>query len=79
MRIKDGYDIVQDPCFPIPTVELYFRVVDGGTFMVNYDIGETFLNFIPEPRLRSHAGIELSSSFPEETIVDIPIVQDFCQ
>ena len=79
MRIKDGYDIVQDLCFPIPTVKSYFRAVDGGNFMVNYDIGETFLNFIPEPRLISHAGIDLSSSFLEETIVDIPIVQGFWQ
>ena len=58
-------------------MESHYRVVDDGTFMVNYGVGVMFLNFIPEPRLRSHAGIDLSPSFPEETIFNIPIVQVF--
>ena len=43
--------------------------------MINYDVVYTFLTFMLEPHSGSHAGIDLSSSFLEETIVDIPIVQ----
>ena len=56
-------------------MESYFRVVDDGTFMVNCNVGYAFLNFMLEPHLRSHAGINLSSSFLEETIVNIHMDQ----
>ena len=68
-------DAVWAPWFPMPTVESHLRAVEGRTFMSDCDVGEMFLNFMLEPRLRPHAGVDLTPSFPEEVTLDNPVVQ----
>ena len=43
--------------------------------MSDCDVGESFLNFMLEPLLRPHAGIDLTPSFPEELTLENPVVQ----
>ena len=67
-------DAVWAPWFSMPTVEMLLRAVEGGTYMANYDIGEMFLNFMLEPRLRPYAGVDLTPSFPEEVTLETYVV-----
>jgi len=50
----------------LPTVESHLRAVDVDTFMADNDIGEMFLNFMLDVRMRTFAGVDLSLVFPEE-------------
>ena len=50
----------------MPTIDLNLRVVEAGTFMADYDVGEMFLNFMLEPAIRSHVGVDLSKLFSDE-------------
>ena len=67
-------DAVWFPWFPRPTVETILRVVEGGTYMADCDIGEMFLNFMLEPRLRPYAGVDSTPSFPEKVTLETPVV-----
>ena len=58
-------DAVWDPWSAMPNVDCHLRAVEAGTFMVDFDVGEIFLNFMLEPFLRPHAGVDLSSVFLE--------------
>ena len=62
-------DTVWAPWFAMPTVESYLQVVEAGKFMVDCDMGEMFLNFMLEPSIRLHSGVDLSKRFPEEGVV----------
>ena len=46
-----------------------------GTFMTDCDIGEMFLNFMLEPKLRPFAGVDLTCLFPEEVSVEHQLIQ----
>ena len=59
-------DAVWAPWFPMPTVVSHLRAVEKNTFMADCDVGEMFLNFMLEPKLRPFAGVDLTCMFPEE-------------
>ena len=50
----------------MPTIDSHLRAVEAGTFMADCDVGEMFLNFMLEPVIRSHAGVDISKLFPDE-------------
>jgi hypothetical protein len=52
------------PWFTLPTVESLLRVVEPGTFMADVDLGEMFLNFFLDERVRRHAGVDLTKYLP---------------
>ena len=54
------------PLFAMPTIDSHLRAVEARTFMTDCDVGETFLNFMLEPAIRLHAGVDLSKRFPDE-------------
>ena len=54
------------PWFAMPTIDSHLRAVEAGTFMADCDVGEMFLNFMLEPAIRSHAGVDISKRFPDE-------------
>ena len=72
-------DSVWAPWFQIPTVESYLRLVETGTYMVDCDVGGMFLNFMSEPRLRLHAGVDLSKIFLEETPDNLLALKNFSE
>ena len=53
------------PWFPMQTVVSHLRSVVVGTFMTDYDVRGTFLNFMLEPDLRPYAGVDLACLFRE--------------
>jgi hypothetical protein len=53
------------PWFALPTVESHLRVVEPGTYMVDVDLGEMFLNFFLDERIRQHAGVDLTKNLPD--------------
>ena len=59
-------DAVYAPWFAVPTVETHLRAVEVGTFMGDCDIGEMFLNFMLDEKIRPHAGVDLSELYQEE-------------
>ena len=73
-EIRMGYDdtelslndAVWNPWSTMPNVDCHLRAVEARTFMTDFDVEEIFLNFMLEPFLRPHAGVDLSSVFPEE-------------
>ena len=63
------------PWFPMPTVLSTLRSVGVGTFMTDCDVGEMFLNFMLEPKLRPFAGVDLTCLFPEEVSAEHQLIQ----
>ena len=57
---------VWDPWFAMSNVDCHLKEVEAGTFIVDCDVGEMFLNFMLEPSLKPHAGVDLCSVVPEE-------------
>ena len=55
------------------TVDCYLRTLEVGTLMADCDVGETYLNFLLEPSLRLHAGVDLSSIFPDQKDRDLKV------
>ena len=53
------------PWFSLQTCESHLRAVDPGTFMGDADLGEMFLNFPLDTRIRKYAGVDLTSIFAE--------------
>jgi hypothetical protein len=53
------------PWFTLPTVESHLRVVEPGTFMADVDLGEMFLNFFLDERIRRYAGVDLTKYLPD--------------
>jgi hypothetical protein len=58
-------DALWAPWFTLPTVESHLRVVEPGTFMADVDLGEMFLNFFLDERVRRHAGVDLTKYLPD--------------
>ena len=56
------------PWFALPTVETHLRGMNPGTFMVDCDLGEIFLNFMLDVDMRPFAGVDLTKYFPEEVL-----------
>ena len=56
------------PWVSLPTVESELRAMKVGTFMCDCDVGKMFLNFMMDPRLRSHAGVDLFRLYPEKAV-----------
>jgi hypothetical protein len=52
------------PWFSLPTVESHLSMVELGTFMADVDLGEMFLNFFLDDRIRRHAGVNLTKYLP---------------
>ena len=46
-----------------------------GTFMTDYDVRETFLNFMLEPDLRPYADVDLACLFPENVSAKDPVIR----
>ena len=61
-------DAIWAPWSPMPTVESYLRAVESETFMSDCDVGKMFLKLMLEPRLISHAGVDLTPSFLEKVL-----------
>ena len=72
-EIRMGYDdtelslndAVWNPWSAMPNVDCHLRAVEARTFMTDFDVEEIFLNFMLEPFLRPHAGVDLISVFLE--------------
>lgn len=45
-------------------VESHLRVVEVGMFIVDYNMGEMFLNFMLEPTIHPNTRVDLSNFFP---------------
>ena len=58
------HDSVYSPWLSISTVDTHLRLVNTRTYLVDYDVGEMFLNFILEPTSCPHTGVDLSKVFP---------------
>ena len=64
---KSGLNaVVFAPWFFMPTVDTLIRLTVAGSYMTNCDVGVMFLNFMLEPSIRSHAGVDLTQAFPED-------------
>ena len=65
------------PWFPMRTVLSPLRAVVAGTIMSDCDVGEMFLNFMLEPKLRPYAGVDLTFLFPEEVPAENQCIQGY--
>ena len=54
--------------FPMPTLESHLRVVRGGTYMMDYDVGEIFLNFMMGTSPHPHTRVALNYLLPKEAL-----------
>lgn len=51
------------PNFSLPTMDLAARATDEGTWMCDLDLGEMFLNFMIDPKIRPYCGVDLTPYF----------------
>ena len=58
-------DATHAPWFPLPTIESHLRSVETGTWLVDEDLGEMFLNVLLDLRLRGYTGVDITIYFPE--------------
>jgi hypothetical protein len=54
-------DVVWAPSFGLPTVDLTLRGIDSFSHLGDLDLGEMFLNFPLDVKMRPYVGIDLSS------------------
>ena len=54
------------PCFAMPTVDTLLWSTTVYSYMTDCDVGKILLNFMLEPSVRPHAGIDLTYDFTEE-------------
>jgi hypothetical protein len=54
------------PWFCLPNSTTHKRIVEPGTFMEDVEIGEMFLDFSLDPRIRWFAGVDFTKFYPEE-------------
>ena len=54
----------------MPTIISHLRSVVAGTLMSDCDVGEIFLNFMLEPKLRTFARVDLTCLFPADVSVE---------
>lgn len=57
---------VWSPSFFMPTADSLFRMMDFDTWLGDIDLGEMFLNFWLDPRIRPYAGVDISGFCTEE-------------
>jgi hypothetical protein len=55
-----------DPWFCLPNATTHMRIVEPGTFMADVAIGEMFLTFFLDPRIRRFASVDFTKFYPEE-------------
>ena len=73
-EIRIVYDATQSglhaavwaPWFAMPMIDSHLHALEAGTFIADFDVDEMFLNFMLEPPIRSHAGVDISNVFPDE-------------
>ena len=53
----------------------HLRSVVAGTFMMDCDMGEMFLNFMLEPDLRPYVGVNLTCPFLEDMSAKDPVIR----
>jgi len=53
------------PNFGLPTIDSVLRNADGSTWFGDIDLGEMFLNYFLDERLRSYAGVDVRGEFPD--------------
>lgn len=61
-------DVVWDPLFSLPTIESELWAAKVGMSMCDCDVGEIFLNFMLEPKLRYHTGVDVFQLHLEKAI-----------
>ena len=66
---------VWTPWFPMPTIISHLRSVVAGTFMSDCNVGEMFLNFMLEPKLRPFAGVDLTCLFLEDISAENAVIR----
>ena len=54
------------PHFALPTVRSTLRAVEKGTYMVDQDIGEMFLNLMLSEEVISYCGVDVNTDKTEE-------------
>jgi hypothetical protein len=54
------------PWFCFPNATTHMRAVEPGIFMADVEIGEMFLNFFLDPRIRRFARVDFTKFYPEE-------------
>ena len=54
------------PWFAMPTVDTLLQSTTVDSYITDCDVGEILLNFMLEPSVRPHAGIDLTQDFTEE-------------
>ena len=59
-------DRIWVPNFGLPTCETLLRGTEPGSWMVDLDIGDMFLNFMLDESVREYIGIDLSNLFDDE-------------
>ena len=72
-------ETVRVPWFSLPTIESELRAVSIRTFMCDCDVGEMFLNFMMEPRLRPRTGVDLFELYLEEAVGKSKSVKSQCE
>lgn len=59
-------DLIWVPNFGLPTVEVLLRNTRPGTWMVDLDVGDQFLNFMLHDEAQKYVGIDITPLFKEE-------------
>jgi hypothetical protein len=54
------------PWFFLPNATTHMRIFEPITFMADVDIGEMFLNFFLDPRIRRFSGVDFTKFYPED-------------
>ena len=58
---KSGLNVAMfAPWFSMPTVDTLLRTTVASSYMTDCDVGEPFPNFMLEPSVRLHGGVDLS-------------------
>ena len=63
------------PWFPMPTIISHLRSVVARTFMSDCNVGEMFLNFMLELKLRPFVGVDLTCLFPEDISAENAVIR----
>jgi hypothetical protein len=66
------------PWFCLPTATTHMRIFEPRTFMADVGIGEMFLNFFLDPRIRLFAGVDFTKFYPEELDETKKVIWERC-
>ncbi len=70
-------DTIWAPTFLLPTIDTTLRQVDIGGFMSDIDLGEMFLNFPLDDKLKKYAGVDLTELRQELIDIGIDVDSEF--